>query len=234
MNGHELTTSSPRQSKSQTDANQFVLTFENNRYASELFGQFDQNLKLLEQRLNIDARARGNSVSISGEVMATNQARRALDYLYDRLQKGGSIELSDVEGAIRMAIAADDQLSLPTMERKAKLTMSQISTRKKTIAARTPMNANTTSPSAMAVAGLLRPILARERPPVSSNAAASAGKAMARPARAVLNGVTSRKNAASPAYHQCMCGRVSPRIARRRASTARPTANVIPTMQAVA
>ena len=138
MNGHELTTSSPRQSKTETDANHFVLTFENNRYASELFGQFDQNLKLLEQRLNIDARARGNSVSISGDVLATNQARRALDYLYDRLQKGGSIELSDVEGAIRMAIAADDQLSLPTMERKAKLSMSQISTRKKTIVARTP------------------------------------------------------------------------------------------------
>jgi phosphate starvation-inducible PhoH-like protein len=131
-------TSSPRQSKNQTDANQFVLTFENNRYASELFGQFDENLKLLEQRLHIDARARGNSVSISGDVVTTNQARRALDYLYDRLQKGGSIEISDVEGAIRMAIAADDQLSLPTMERKAKLTMSQISTRKKTIAARTP------------------------------------------------------------------------------------------------
>ena len=74
MNGHELTTSSPRQSKNETDANHFVLTFENNRYASELFGQFDQNLKLIEQRLNIDARARGNSVSISGDVVATGQA----------------------------------------------------------------------------------------------------------------------------------------------------------------
>ncbi|HVK91813.1 MAG TPA: PhoH family protein [Mycoplana sp.] len=140
MNGHELMTTSPRQSKPPaTDANHFVLTFENNRYASELFGQFDQNLKLLEQRLQIDARARGNSVAISGDVVATNQARRALDYLYGRLQSGGSVELSDVEGAIRMAVAADDQLSLPTMERKAKLTMAQISTRKKTIAARTPM-----------------------------------------------------------------------------------------------
>ncbi|MFD1329978.1 PhoH family protein [Mycoplana ramosa] len=140
MNGHELMTTSPRQSKTPaTDANHFVLTFENNRYASELFGQFDQNLKLLEERLQIDARARGNSVVISGDVVATNQARRALDYLYGRLQSGGSVELSDVEGAIRMAVAADDQLSLPTMERKAKLTMTQISTRKKTIAARTPM-----------------------------------------------------------------------------------------------
>jgi phosphate starvation-inducible PhoH-like protein len=134
-----LMTTSPRQSKPLlTDANHFVLTFENNRYASELFGQFDQNLKLIEQRLKIEAHARGNSVAISGDVVATNQARRALDYLYGRLQGGGSVELSDVEGAIRMAVAADDQLSLPTMERKAKLTMAQISTRKKTIAARTP------------------------------------------------------------------------------------------------
>ena len=139
MNGHELMTSPPRQSKQvPTDANHFVLTFDNNRYASELFGQFDQNLKLIEQRLNVDARARGNSVAISGDVVATNQARRTLDYLYERLQDGGSIEPSDVEGAIRMAVATDDQLQLPTMERKAKLTMAQISTRKKTIAARTP------------------------------------------------------------------------------------------------
>ncbi len=121
-----------------TDANHFILTFENNRFASELFGQFDQNLKLLEERLHIDARARGNSVAISGDVQATNQARRALDFLYARLQSGGSVDSSDVEGAIRMAVATDDQLTLPTLERKAKLTMSQIATRKKTIAARTP------------------------------------------------------------------------------------------------
>jgi phosphate starvation-inducible PhoH-like protein len=75
---------------------------------------------------------------ISGDIVTTNQARRTLDYLYDKLQKGGSVERSDVEGAIRMAVAADDQLSLPTMEKKAKLTMAQVSTRKKTIIARTP------------------------------------------------------------------------------------------------
>ncbi|SCB57750.1 phosphate starvation-inducible protein PhoH [Rhizobium aethiopicum] len=138
MNGQELVSSSPRHPRPPSDTNHFVLTFENNRFASELFGQFDQNLKLLEERLNIDARARGNSVVISGDVVTTNQARRTLDYLYEKLQKGGSVERSDVEGAIRMAVAADDQLSLPTMERKAKLTMAQISTRKKTIIARTP------------------------------------------------------------------------------------------------
>ncbi|MDG3575371.1 PhoH family protein [Rhizobium sp. YJ-22] len=139
MNGHDLVTSPPRQSRPPvTDANHFVLTFENNRHASELFGQFDQNLKLLEERLHVTARPRGNSVAISGDVVATNQARRALDFLYERVQRGGSVEPSDVEGAIRMAQAADDQLTLPTLERKAKLSMAQISTRKKTIVARTP------------------------------------------------------------------------------------------------
>lgn len=139
MNATELVSPPSRQPRpAATDANHFVLTFENNRIAGELFGQFDQNLKLLEQRLNIDARPRGNSVAITGELVATNQARRALDSLYERLQKGGTVEVSDVEGAIRMAMAADDQLTLPTMERKAKVSMAQISTRKKTIAARTP------------------------------------------------------------------------------------------------
>ncbi|WP_113338381.1 PhoH family protein [Rhizobium cremeum] len=139
MNAQEVISSPSRNTRTAaTDANHFILTFENNRFASELFGQFDQHLKLLEQRLQVDARARGNSVSISGDLVATNQARRALDFLYARLQSGGTVEISDVEGAIRMAVAADDQLTLPTMERKAKLTMAQISTRKKTIAARTP------------------------------------------------------------------------------------------------
>lgn len=87
MNGQELVSSSSRQPRTASDANHFTLTFENNRFASELFGQFDQNLKLLEERLGIDARARGNSVVITGDVLATNQARRTLDYLYDKLQK---------------------------------------------------------------------------------------------------------------------------------------------------
>ncbi|MCY0093093.1 PhoH family protein [Hoeflea sp. J2-29] len=121
-----------------SDPTHLELTFENNRLASELFGQFDQNLALMEKKLNIDARARGNTVALRGEEIATNQARRALDFLYDRLLKGASVETSDVEGAIRMALAADDQLVLPTLERKGKMTLAQISTRKRTVIARTP------------------------------------------------------------------------------------------------
>ncbi|WP_246217802.1 PhoH family protein [Jiella pacifica] len=115
-----------------------VLNFEDNRLASQLFGQFDEHLALIEQKLGVDARARGNKVEIRGEAAAVEQARRALDHLYDRLQGSADIGPKDVDGAVRMAIAQDDQLVLPTLERKGRMALAQISTRKKTIHARTP------------------------------------------------------------------------------------------------
>ena len=113
-----------------------VLTFDNNKYASALYGQFDENLARLEQKLGVDIRSRGNQVAIKGDAVAAEQARRALDHLYGRLQEGAHIAQSDVDGAVRMAIAADDQLSLPTLERKGRVAAAQISTRKRTIYAR--------------------------------------------------------------------------------------------------
>ncbi|TFF25445.1 PhoH family protein [Jiella endophytica] len=115
-----------------------VLTFEDNRLASALFGQFDEHLALLEQKLGVDCRARGNKVEIRGAPSAVEQARRALDHLYERLQRGSEIGGKDVDGAVRMAIAQDDQLYLPTLEKKGRMALAQISTRKKTIHARTP------------------------------------------------------------------------------------------------
>jgi phosphate starvation-inducible protein PhoH and related proteins len=122
-----------------SDLAHIVLSFDNNDHARALYGQFDQNLALIEQRLGVDVRSKGNQVSIRGEPVATEQARRALDYLYERLAAGGEEPAtSDVDGALRMAVAADDQLSLPTMNNPAKLAAAQIATRKKTIFARTP------------------------------------------------------------------------------------------------
>ncbi|WP_420960421.1 PhoH family protein [Brucella sp. IR073] len=121
-----------------SDMAHIVLTFDNNRLASALFGQFDENLARIEQKLGVDVRSKGNQLSIRGGPEATEQARRTLDHLYSLLQKGHELTVSDVDGAIRMAVAADDQLTLPTMEVKGKMTAAQISTRKKTIFARTP------------------------------------------------------------------------------------------------
>ncbi|GIL02846.1 MAG: phosphate starvation protein PhoH [Alphaproteobacteria bacterium] len=120
-----------------TDHEHIVLTFENNRLATQLFGQFDEHLAMLEHRLGIEAIARGNTVDISGPADATRRARLALEHLYARLEAGERIDNGDVDGAIRMS-AVEDQLSLPTLDKGGRLAMARIGTRKKVIQARTP------------------------------------------------------------------------------------------------
>ncbi len=112
------------------------LTFDDNRLASVLYGQFDENLARIERKLGVDIRSKGNQLSVKGPPSATEQARRALDYLYDLARKGAELTASEVDGALRMVTAPDEQLSLPTMEKKARMSAAQISTRKRTIYAR--------------------------------------------------------------------------------------------------
>lgn len=121
-----------------SDMAHVVLAFDNNKLASALYGQFDENLARLEQKLGVDLRSKGNQITIRGNPTATEQARRALDYLYDLLVKGREIAPSDVDGAVRLSAVVDDQPLLPNLEKKGRLAAAQISTRKRTIHARSP------------------------------------------------------------------------------------------------
>lgn len=76
------------------------LTFEDNRLAGVVFGQYDQNLAHLERRLQIVAHANGNHVLLKGPVDTTEQARRVLEALYARARAGAAISPGDVDGAI--------------------------------------------------------------------------------------------------------------------------------------
>lgn len=119
-----------------SDLAHIALTFDDNRLASALYGQFDENLARIERHLGVDIRSKGNQLSIKGPPTATEQARRAIDYLYELARKGAVLTASEVDGALRMASGPDEQLSLPTMEKKGRMSAAQISTRKRTIYAR--------------------------------------------------------------------------------------------------
>src|SRR6202021_1189958 len=84
---------------------QIVLTFDDNRLASVLFGQYGQNLALIERRRGVVVDSRGNHVTIEGSRDACEQARRVLEGLYERLKRGDDLVQGDVEGAIRLALA---------------------------------------------------------------------------------------------------------------------------------
>ncbi len=125
-----------------SDMGHIVLSYDDNRLAADLFGEYDQNLARIEQKMGIEAIARGNRVTIKGPSDLCDQAKRVLDSLYYRLQEGEVIEQADVDGAIRMAEASDDQLVLPQLmpdnaDGAGKMHFAQIATRKKKLTART-------------------------------------------------------------------------------------------------
>jgi phosphate starvation-inducible PhoH-like protein len=119
-------------------ASELELAFEDNRLAAQLYGDFDQNLALIEQRLKITAAPRGNHLMLKGAASAVDQSRRVLESLYGMLEEGRSLDIANVDTLIRMIEAEDSQLTLPTLEKKGKVRMAQIATRKATIVARTP------------------------------------------------------------------------------------------------
>ena len=78
------------------------LTFDDNRLASLVFGQYDQNVAHIERRLGITGTALGNHLVVKGAPEAAEKARRVFERLYARVQKGGTtLTLGDVDGVIQ-------------------------------------------------------------------------------------------------------------------------------------
>ena len=112
-----------------------TLTFDDNRLASLLFGQYGQNLALIERRLGVVADQRGNHVTLAGARDACEQARRVLEGLYQRLKQGDDLVSGDVEGAIRLAIAQGSLFDYDPSS--ARPSFEEINLRKRPVRART-------------------------------------------------------------------------------------------------
>jgi phosphate starvation-inducible PhoH-like protein len=118
------------------NATQIALTFDDNRLASALFGQYGQNLALIERRLGVVANSRGNHLTLEGSREACEQARRVLENLYQRLKNGDELVQGDVEGNIRLALAQGSLFDFdPAAARES---FEEINLRKRRVRARTP------------------------------------------------------------------------------------------------
>ncbi len=113
--------------KSQIPSKRVVVPFEDNRLLTQLLGEFDAHLALLEDRLGIEAHAHGNVVVITGPEAACDAAREVLENLYVRVSRGEQVGPGDFDGVIRHASQAD----------KPAGGQGQIATRRKTVKART-------------------------------------------------------------------------------------------------
>jgi len=77
--------------------------FEDNTVLVELYGVHDRNLARIEQLAEVQLRARANQLEVTGEPDDVAAAYKALTSLYERLKRGLTVEMADVDAAIRFA-----------------------------------------------------------------------------------------------------------------------------------
>jgi phosphate starvation-inducible protein PhoH and related proteins len=107
------------------------LSFDDNRLASLVFGQYDENLAKVERRLGVVAHANGNHVTIKGPVEACEHARLVLANLSARARQGHIVTPGDVDGAIEEG-AVQGSL-FPREADVTGIVFEQIRTRKKSL-----------------------------------------------------------------------------------------------------
>lgn len=77
-----------------------ALTLDDNRIASLVVGNYDQNIAHLERKLNIVALVNGNQIVLKGGRDNVGHARRVVENLYMAVKRGKVVVPGDVDGAI--------------------------------------------------------------------------------------------------------------------------------------
>ena len=114
--------------------------FDKPQLLATLFGQYDQNLVALENRLGVYITARGNRVGLEGTAENVALARDVLQDLYHRMQRGEEVDTGLVDAAI--AMASEPTLAGIVSAERGGIPSVMIRTRKKTIVPRTPAQAH--------------------------------------------------------------------------------------------
>lgn len=75
----------------------------NNMLVQQMVGAHDGNLKLLEKILGVEIGCFGNNINIKGEKSSIEQAKTAIDVLYNKVSRGIEIGEQEVKAAVRMS-----------------------------------------------------------------------------------------------------------------------------------
>ena len=118
------------------------LTFDRPQLLAQLFGQYDRNLVMLENRLGVYITARGNRVGLEGTAEQVATAREVLGELYARAGRGEDIDAGLVDAAIAMAAEPVLDGIIRADAGGGAVPSVMIRTRKKTIVPRTPAQAH--------------------------------------------------------------------------------------------
>jgi len=120
------------------DIDRQVIPFEDNRLVADLLGEYDANVAVLEERLDIEIVVHGNVVTLAGDAGACAVAKDVLTRLYRRLEGGETIGPGDIDGAIRHAQAEAPVADAKNGAARGGGEAAQIRTRKRLITSRSP------------------------------------------------------------------------------------------------
>jgi phosphate starvation-inducible protein PhoH and related proteins len=109
---------------------ELTLSFGDNKRASLVLGQYDQNLAHIERRLSVIATVNGNHLTLKGSRDATDRAKRTLEMLYEQAKAGKAFSTGDVDGVLQEA-ALQGSLFPSAKGEAGKPSFEQIVTRKR-------------------------------------------------------------------------------------------------------
>ncbi|MGB5157569.1 PhoH family protein [Desulfobacterium sp. N47] len=93
------------------EENPTKLTFSNINLAKQLFGENNTNLQKMADDVGIKIHARGNTVSIDGDKIASDLVKNLLTQLYDLLKENYPVYPNDFDYALRL-LSKDDSIKL--------------------------------------------------------------------------------------------------------------------------
>lgn len=101
------------------------LSFElfNNQLLKVLVGVNDENIRLIERMLNVEILSFGNQITVKGAATDVENAKTAMDILYEKASKGHIIGEQEVKAAVRIcggAETANEKQSLSEIVLKTK------------------------------------------------------------------------------------------------------------------
>ncbi len=90
---------------------QTKLNFSDIDLARQLFGEHNSNLKSIADALDVSINARGSTIFIQGDSIATSLAQNILRQLYSLLKEGYTVYPNDVDHAVRI-LSENDRVNL--------------------------------------------------------------------------------------------------------------------------
>ncbi len=94
-----------------TDLETSRITFEDNLFATSLFGERNKHLAQIARSLDIQIHARGNTVNLTGDAISVTLAEKLLRNLYGLVEEGHPLYPSDIDYAIRI-LSSNDRVNL--------------------------------------------------------------------------------------------------------------------------